>query len=65
MEFFRGTYTVMKLTRLFINLDIHFTNLYYFITRNPERKVVRNVLKNWNIQLPFPLEDLKRWLLIY
>ena len=49
MEFFRGTYTVMKLTRLFINLDIHFTNLYYWITRNPERKVVRNVLKNWNI----------------
>ncbi|KAM3146520.1 hypothetical protein pb186bvf_001489 [Paramecium bursaria] len=65
MEFFRGTYTVMKLTRLFINLDIHFTNLYYFITRNPERKVVRNVLKNWNIKLPFPLEDLKRWLLIF
>jgi len=64
MEFFRGTYTAMKLTKLIVNLPVYFTNLFYWITRNPERKLVRNVLKNWNVKLPFPWEDLKRVLLL-
>lgn len=65
MEFFRGTYTAMKLTKLFVNLPIYLANLYYWITRNPERKVTKNVLKNWNVKLPFPLEDLKKMLLLW
>ncbi|CAD8043206.1 unnamed protein product [Paramecium primaurelia] len=64
MEFFRGTYTIMKLTKLFVNLPVYFTNLFYWITRNPERRPLNSVLKNWNSLLPFPLEDLKKALLL-
>lgn len=60
MEFFRGTYTMMKLTKLFVNLPVYFTNLFYWLTGNPERKALKSVLKNWNSLLPFPLEDLKK-----